>query len=159
MKNKQVGLIITSFSVILGVVIFFFNRALSEIVNTSCDHGASCPMWGSIRFHTNLTIALMVIVLLIGLYFVFFGDRHEPSSSKNKKGIVKKELFEGLLPDEKIVLDLIIEEDGTIFQSSLVEKTDLSKVKVTRILDKLEGKDLVERKRRGMTNVVILKHS
>ena len=45
----------------------------------------------------------------------------------------------------------------TIFQSDLVEKTEFDKVKVSRILDKLEGRQLIERKRRGMTNVVVLK--
>ena len=33
----------------------------------------------------------------------------------------------------------------------------MSKVKITRILDKLEASGLVERKRRGMTNVVMAK--
>ena len=46
---------------------------------------------------------------------------------------------------------------GTIFQPDLADKTGFSKVKVTRILDRLEGKQLIERKRRGMTNVVVLK--
>tara|TARA_Y100000310_G_scaffold79304_3_gene76019 strand:- start:11104 stop:11229 length:126 start_codon:yes stop_codon:yes gene_type:complete len=31
------------------------------------------------------------------------------------------------------------------------------KAKVSRIIDRLENKDIVERKRRGMTNVVVLK--
>ena len=60
-------------------------------------------------------------------------------------------------PDAKAALELIIKSDGTIFQSELAEKSGLGKVKVTRVLDKLEGKGIVERKRRGMTNVVILK--
>jgi len=60
--------------------------------------------------------------------------------------------------EEKIVLERIIESEGTIFQSDLVEKTEFPKVKITRILDRLEGRNLVERKRRGMTNIVILKH-
>jgi uncharacterized membrane protein len=60
--------------------------------------------------------------------------------------------------DEKNVLEKIIESEGTIFQSELVNKTRFPKVKVTRILDRLEGKGLIERKRRGMTNVVVLKH-
>ncbi len=59
--------------------------------------------------------------------------------------------------EEKSVLEKIIEAQGMIFQSELVDKTDLTKVKVTRILDKLEGKGVIERKRRGMTNVAILK--
>ena len=39
----------------------------------------------------------------------------------------------------------------------LMGKTDFSKVKVTRLLDKLEAKNLIERRRRGMTNAVVLK--
>jgi uncharacterized membrane protein len=154
MNNKQVGLIITSFAVILGIVIYFFNRALTQIVNTSCDHGATCPMWGSIKFHTNITIALMIIVLLIGLYFVFFSDREK---RKQKKDTKKYEIPKNLNPEEKQIIQIIIEEDGAIFQSHLTEKTEFSKVKITRILDKLEGRGIIERKRRGMTNVVILK--
>lgn len=154
MNNKQVGLIITSFAVILGIVIYFFNRALSQIVNTSCDHGPSCPMWGSITFHTNITIALMIIVLLIGLYFVFFGDKNKKTKTKKTQDYI---MPQDLNPDEKQIIQIIMEEDGAIFQSQLTEKTGMSKVKITRILDKLEGKGIIERKRRGMTNVVILK--
>lgn len=157
MNNKQVGLIITGFAAILGLVILFFNRALKEIVNSSCDHGPTCPMWGSIQFHTNITIALMIIIFLIGLYFVIFGDAQKNKEKKiNKKNT--EELLKGLSPDEKEVTKKIIEEDGSIFQSALVEKTNYSKVKITRILDRLEGKGIVERKRRGMTNVVIIRN-
>ena len=44
-----------------------------------------------------------------------------------------------------------------MFQSDIAEKTGFDKVKVTRVLDRLEGKQLIERKRRGMTNIVILR--
>jgi len=155
MNNKQVGLIITSFAAILGLVIYFFNRALKQIVTTSCDHGPTCPMWGSIEFHTNITIALMIIILLIGLYFLIFGEKKQ--KTRTTKETNKKEMPKDLSPDEKQIMNLVMDE-GTIFQSTLVEKTGLSKVKMTRILDKLEGKGIIERKRRGMTNVVILKH-
>lgn len=60
--------------------------------------------------------------------------------------------------DEKLILDKISESKGTIFQSDLVDKTKFTKVKITRILNRLEGKGLVERRRSGMTNVIILKH-
>ena len=156
MNNKQVGLIITSFAVVLGLVILFFNRALKEIVNSSCDHGPTCPMWGSIQFHTNITLALMVLILLIGLYFVIFGDKKSKDKKTSKKST--EDLLKGLSPDEKEITKKILEEDGSIFQSALVEKTNYSKVKITRILDRLEGKGVVERKRRGMTNVVIIKN-
>ena len=155
MNNKHVGLIIVGFAFILGIVIYFFNRALSQIVTSSCDHGEACPMWGSISFHTNITIALMFVVLAIGLYLIFFGDK---KVSVNKKSVKDFVIPENLNPDEKSLLKLVVDEEGAVFQSSLVEKSGFSKVKTTRLLDKLEGRDLIERRRRGMTNVVLLKH-
>jgi uncharacterized membrane protein len=159
MNNKQLGFIIVGFSAILGTIIYFFNRALTQIVSQSCDHGATCPMWGSLSFHTNLTVALTIIILAIGLYFIFFGEKHDKITKEIKKQIKKMTIPQELNPDEKQVMQIIINEEGTIFQSTLVEKTNHSKVKITRILDKLEGKNIIERKRRGMTNVVILKHT
>jgi uncharacterized membrane protein len=59
--------------------------------------------------------------------------------------------------DEKRIIKIIIEAGGTTFQSQLVEKSNYSKSKVSLILDRLEAKRILERKRRGMTNVVVLK--
>jgi uncharacterized membrane protein len=168
MKNRVAGLIIIGIAVIIGFITWSFNRALTNIVNTSCSHGTTCPMWGNIRFQTSISIGLMVLVVLIGLYLVFFG-REEIIVTKVKK--VKEQIepkkltkenyrkiMQSLAAEEKLVLESIISSEGSMFQSDIVAKTGLTKVKVTRILDRLEGRDIIERKRRGMTNVVILKH-
>src|SRR3989338_5578632 len=49
------------------------------------------------------------------------------------------------------------EKDGSIYQSELIRESGLSKVKVTRILDRMEGKHALTRQRRGMTNIVVLR--
>jgi uncharacterized membrane protein len=59
--------------------------------------------------------------------------------------------------DEKRLVEIIIGEGGTMFQSELVEKSGYSKSKVSLILDRLEAKRILERKRRGMANAVVLK--
>ena len=59
--------------------------------------------------------------------------------------------------DEKKVIDLLLNEGNAVFQASLMEKLEIGKVKTTRLLDKLEAKQLIERKRRGMNNIVVLK--
>jgi uncharacterized membrane protein len=110
----------------------------------------------------------MIFVILTGLFLIFFAKDEKVTETKivkvkeqiKPKEITKdnyKKVMSDLTSDEKLVLEKIIESEGTIFQSDLVEKTGFTKVKVTRMLDKLEGKALIERKRRGMTNVVILK--
>jgi len=67
------------------------------------------------------------------------------------------EAVKKLSGDEKAVYDAVTSADGTIFQSDLVKQLGFSKVKLSRILDRLEAKGLVERRRRGMANLVVLK--
>lgn len=169
MKNRIVGFLIIGIAVLIGFITLSFNRALTNIVNTTCTHGSSCTMWGAIDFQTSVSIGIMVFIVLIGVYLIFFG-REEKIITKIKtirqqiepKKITKEnfqKIMNDLTDDERSVLEKIIEAQGTIFQSDLVDRTKFDKVKITRILDKLEGRGLIERKRRGMTNVVILKHT
>jgi uncharacterized membrane protein len=130
-------------------------------------------MWGSITFETNVGLGLMVFVVLVGLYLIIFAKddpqiikevyretRIVKEQVKSKK--IDKEHFKNILEtldaDARKVLEKVIENNGSIFQSKIVEESDFTKVKITRILDRLEGKGLIERKRRGMTNVVLLKY-
>jgi len=130
-------------------------------------------MWGSIQFETNVGLGLMIFVVIVGLYLIFFA-RDEPQVIKEvthevrvvKEQVKSKKLdkehyrkvLEKLDSDERKVMEKILSNDGSIFQSQLVDDLDYTKVKITRILDRLEGKALIERKRRGMTNMIILKH-
>ncbi|OGI12671.1 hypothetical protein A3K64_03790 [Candidatus Micrarchaeota archaeon RBG_16_36_9] len=167
MRNRIVGILVIGIAVLIGFIIYSFNTAMTSIVNTSCSHGVECPMWGTIEFQTNMSMAIMAFIIIIGFYLIFFG-KEEIRITKIKtikqqiepKNITKEnyqKIMSDLNSEEKLVLEKIIESKGTIFQSDLVENTKFNKVKITRILDKLEGRGLIERKRRGMTNVIILK--
>ncbi|MDE1824627.1 MAG: MarR family transcriptional regulator [Candidatus Micrarchaeota archaeon] len=79
--------------------------------------------------------------------------QEKPASAPDRKALRL------MRPEERKLYELIEQADGAIFQSELVERSKLTKVKVTRILDRLEGRGLVERRRRGMTNMVLLKSS
>lgn len=61
-----------------------------------------------------------------------------------------------LKDDEQTLFKAIIDE-GIVHQSELVEKTGLPKSNVSRALYGLESRGLIERRRRGMGNVVLLK--
>lgn len=161
MKNRNVGFIITGFALILGFMAWLYNRALTEIVNENCSHGPTCPMWQSVNFQTNISLAVIGAVILVGLYFIFFvKDEYDIHKEIKPKKIEKKnysKLLKDLSNEERYVMNKLIDSQGSLFQSDLVDETHI-KVKVTRILDRLEGKGLIERKRRGMTNIVLLKH-
>jgi len=60
-------------------------------------------------------------------------------------------LLEG---DERIMYRTILDGGGEVLQKDLMEKAKMSNAKVTRMLDRLEGKGLIIRERHGMTNKV-----
>jgi uncharacterized membrane protein len=158
MKNKNVGFLIIGLAVVIGIIILIFNNALTTIVNTSCSHGPTCPMYGTIHTQTYIGIALIGIIILIGLFFIF-AKENEKIILKTKTVQAKRKpiSLEGLDKDERQVVKLLQQENGAVFQSSLMEKLEIGKVGLTRLLDKLEAKQLIERKRRGMNNIVVLK--
>ncbi len=78
---------------------------------------------------------------------------------KSEKVAPAKNVSKLLKPEERVLYNLINQADGAIFQAELVEKSGFTKVKITRILDRLEGRGVIERRRRGMTNIVILKNA
>lgn len=59
--------------------------------------------------------------------------------------------------DESRLVQIVVDNDGTIFQSQLVEESGFSKSKVSIVLDRLEARGILERRRHGMSNAVILK--
>ena len=168
MKNRVVGFLVIGVAALIGFIIYSFNIALYDIINVACAHGPNCPMWGTMQFQTNISMAIMAFVIIIGLYLIFFGEEEKVitrvrtvKQQIDSKKITKenyRKILNDLVEDEKVVFEKIIESEGSVFQSELVSETGFNKVRVTRILDRLDGKNLIERKRRGMTNIVVLKH-
>ena len=162
MKPKQLGMgiVILSIVIILLMILFkvqFDKQQLMACAAACGEAGAdqcaieSCPYHRGniIGWFPVITSILVAGLGGIGAYLIF---------SKEEKIIEKKEYdLSGLDEDEKKVFHLIKENEQGVYQSKIVEELNLSKVKVTRILDKLEQRELIERKRRGMTNIVILK--
>jgi len=162
MKNKNVGALIIGIAVIIGIIVLIFNLGLKNIVGKTCSHGTSCTMYDTIAIQTYVSLAIAGLILVIGLFLVFSKEEivEKVVVKKIKQEIEKKSKpidYSKLDKDEKVIMKAVEEAQGTIFQSDLVDKTQFSKVKVSRILDRLEGRQLIERKRRGMTNVVVLK--
>ncbi|HWQ67784.1 MAG TPA: MarR family transcriptional regulator [Methanospirillum sp.] len=73
----------------------------------------------------------------------------------------RRKRWELVLPtlkeDQQHIYQAILDADGLIPQSDIVEKTGLSKSNVSRSLDILESMGLIEKRRRGMGNIILLK--
>ena len=163
MKNKNVGFLISGIAILIIFIIVLFNRGLTEIVKTTCSHGPTCPMYGTINTQTYLSLGIAFFVLIIGIFLIFSKENEKivvrqikPLGKIEPKKFDKKSL-ENLNDEEKKIMNMLLENKGNLFQSDIIQKTNINKVKITRILDSLESQGLIERKRRGMTNIVMLK--
>jgi len=160
MKNRSVGFLVVGISVVIAVIVWIFNIGLKDIVGQTCTHGPTCSMYDTIAVQTYVSLAIAGLVLVIGL-FLIFAKENETIIMKTKtltKVEKKKPLdLSKLDKQEKEVVKILQKENGTIFQADLMEKLGIGKVGMTRLLDKLEAKQIIERKRRGMNNVIVLK--
>ena len=165
MRNKNVGFLIVGISVVIGILIFIFNTGMRDIVSQTCTHGPTCSMYSIITFQTWLSVAVTFIIFVVGLVLIFAKENErvvikkiKPTADLKPIKFSKKSL-KSLEKDEARIMNLLLKSEGSIFQSEIIEKTGFNKVKITRVLDVLEGRGFIERRRRGMTNIVLLKNN
>ncbi|MEK6961384.1 MAG: MarR family transcriptional regulator [Nanoarchaeota archaeon] len=117
------------------------------------EPGSPCPY---VKMHSLSVVkhfGLFADLVLFGFGVWLFAQR-KPEDSVLAKA---KRSIKALGGEEAKVFDLIIQSNGLVFQHELVNRMSVSKVRMTRLLDNLESKGLIERRRRGMTNIVVLK--
>jgi len=159
MENKNVGWLLLGVCVIIVIVIILFNRTTMEAVKNSCylQHGytANCEMFDSINSQTYLALAISGVIFIIAIVLIFTKPKEKIIVKKVKEPLQLTEVdLSSFNSEEKKVFNMI-REQGAMFQADLVDKSGLHKSRITRIIDRLEGKGLVERKRRGLTNIVV----
>jgi uncharacterized membrane protein len=160
MRNKDAGYLISGIGIVILIIVYIFNNGLKNVVSQTCSHGPTCTMYDTITLQTWISLALAGLVLIIGLVLIFSKEHEKIIIQKVKEKTKKKKLdLSKLDSDEKKVIELLQKENRVMFQASLTEELNLGKVKITRLLDKLEAKQFIERKRRGMNNIVVLKNS
>ena len=156
MENKHVGYLLIVVSVILLINVISISSIFNDSNNNFCTED-SCPYHKSFNQIIYLSISTIGLLMITGV--VLIKSKLEERTIIKEVEVVKpkREIDTSELnSEEKEVLDLI-KENKAMFQADIIEKTRYGKVKMTRIIDRLEGKNIVERKRRGMNNIVILK--
>ena len=172
-ENRTMMGIIVILLLLFVAAVFFYNRTLNDLAAGSCtDSPLTCPHEKVVETQ-NLVIG--VLILVIGVMAAWMGyntyvkkpdasapaqgaGNETPETIETKPRARKKKIVAAELePDEAAVVAIINEGNGSAYQSDIIRKTGFSKVKVSRIIDRMEQKGLVERKRRGMTNLVVAK--
>lgn len=155
MNNRTIGGAILFVSILMAYLIVSYVNTLVQLTQESCTCGDICGM----KEYETPTIVYAGIIGVSIIFFIgvtLFIKGGSMDGQENKKALWGTN-FKKLDLDEKNIYSIIMGEEGTVFQGELIEKTGFSKVKVSRTLDKLEAKGLVERRRRGLTNIIVLK--
>ena len=159
-NQKNIGIILLSISVILiallGFAKFNFDKQgalLCEFISLEPELDMeNCPAHNtSTSWSFVAAFGIAFLVLGSGIYIIIV-------SKYAKKEVEFAEVDTSKLDDEeKKIYETLKQNQGSMYQSDIIKETGFSKVQTTRILDKLEGKKVLDRKRRGMTNIIVLK--
>lgn len=156
MENKYAGYILIGVSILVLINILSFNSILNSANNSFCT-AESCPYHESFNKILYMSLGTIGLLLIVGLTLIFSKPEKDTIIKEIEIEKPKKEIDTSELTSEERLVLKLIQENKAIFQADLIEKTGYGKVKMTRIIDRLEGKDIVERKRRGMTNIVVMR--
>ncbi|MBS3056689.1 MAG: MarR family transcriptional regulator [Candidatus Aenigmarchaeota archaeon] len=156
-NTKYIGIVIVLIAIVLFLYVSWLTLHLMKVnavIHLSCNlPEAICPYSGFPE-QGIVGYSFSAIILIFGLYLISVSRLSDRINTENIDKFRKT--IDSLNGDEKTVYEVVVEANA-IFQSELVEKLQMNKVKVSRIIDKLEGRGLLERKRRGMSNVLVPK--
>lgn len=159
-ENRTLLGIIAFLLILFAVSVFFYNRTLNDLAANSCTDiaGEACPHAKVVETQ-NVIIAVLLLVIAAMVAWIFLQMRRKPATEPitKEKPAQKKTDVSALDSDEKKIIEILQEKGGSAFQSDVIKGLGYSKVKVSRMLDRLEQKGVLERKRRGMANLVVLK--
>ncbi len=155
---KRFTLILSAVILISAIVLLFVQLFTPQPIHIVLGTGQEVTTQSPNYYELPQVLLLVVSSFLIGsttLYLFFASKEEQPShpTMKEEYGTILH-LLKG---DERTLFSELKNNNGEMVQSSLVQKTGLSKVAVTRALAKLEHKNLVVKERYGLTNKVKLK--
>src|SRR3989338_7898516 len=163
-NQKSIGSVLVGFSLILLFILIVvkFNVDKEEAYVCSITHAdpklniEECPAHNSNNSWLLVSaFGLSFLILASGVLLLFLPVKKEGALEAGHP-VIKEVDVSTLDEEEKKIYGLIKLKEGSMYQSDLIKETGLTKVRISRILDKLEGRGIIERKRRGMTNIVVL---
>lgn len=165
MQKRILGIVIIALAVVLLLTLVSLKEDSDEKDAFLCEAVHSNPTieMSQCPVHQQndswlLTFLFSIGFLLVGLgsYMIITGGKAFSAKTAEQEGFREIDLST-LNDEEKTVYALLKEHQGSMYQSDVIKTTGFPKVKITRILDRLEHNNILERKRRGMTNIIVLK--
>lgn len=96
----------------------------------------------------NILPPLVGALIIIGIAYTVYRRKSEVETSS---------IIEELGNDEKMVLEMLRENEGEMLQKDIVEDSEYSKAKISGVVGGLEEKEIVSKEKDGRSNKVELK--
>lgn len=159
---KKYKLIIAIVILIASLVILVDKIFTTTPIQIVLESGQEVVTQDSSYYNLEEVILLVICAFLVGLssIFVYYNSNEigKEYFLRLKRDKSKEKMIANLLKeDEKKVYQEILNSNNEILQNELVRRTNLSKVKITRIVHRLKLKGLVIKERYGLTNKIKLK--
>ena len=151
-NHKTIGYSLMGLSVILLIILTVVKLDIDKEATIICQKfhetpltSENCPVhqnnsiWFKISWMLTASFALSFLIFGVGVYLAFF---YKTSLQELKKEFKEIDLSK-LSDEEKSVYNIIKNKNGSAYQTDLIKETGFSKVKVTRILDKMESMDIL----------------
>jgi uncharacterized membrane protein len=164
MENKKLGILLLAIGFLVGGLFIYFSINLSEkSQELGCFNAPDCLVVERGLSVSHIAIGIFSFILALGFYLLFFNKTEkriiERLEKDNKEKIEKEKLeyaFKMLNPFEAEVLRKIREQDG-ITQNTLRLRANMSKAKLSYVLQDLEKRGLIKRVQKGKTLEIWLK--
>ncbi|MFZ3059287.1 MAG: MarR family transcriptional regulator [Candidatus Methanoperedens sp.] len=159
------GILISAIVLVISVLLLIDRLLATGPVQLILEDGRAVPVEGASYFSLNDVLFFIIAAWFGGMAFLYITlssqEKEMPLLKQNiaeipenkNAALLAVNLLEG---DEKILFKEIL-GNNEILQRDLVSKTGFSEPKVSRLLDKLERRGLIIRRRDGMGNRVLVK--
>lgn len=164
MDNKKLGILLVLISLVFGVFIYSYSTSMTQQSNElGCNLGEGCQEVSSALTLGHIGFGFFGFMLALGFYILFFNKSEENIMKRledQKNMQVEEERFKIIMKAlddyERKVMEIVKDQDG-ITQNTLRLRSDLSKAKLSYVLQELERRGLVKRIPKGKTLEVHLK--
>lgn len=164
MENKKLGGLLIAISVLMLGTFFYYGSALQKEGNKlGCYPSQDCLGIEKNLAFSHILIGIGAFILALGVYLIFFNKTEQAILAKleqEKKEKVDNAMFSVLLkaldPYEQKVVQAIREQQG-ITQNTLRIRLEMSKAKLSYVLQELERRGIIKRVEKGKTLAIYLR--
>ena len=153
-----------SIVILISALVLLFDKLFTpQPIQITLQSGQEITTSTADYFSLTEVLLLIISAFLIGTTatYLFYNSDRAKTTKQELTLESSAKAYDTILPllktDERRVITSLLETDGEMHQNKLAAKLSISKVKATRILHRLEQKDLIIKKRQGFTNMVKLR--